>query len=163
MSTNIKKVNTKTDERADKLKLFSIGSVVILAAIILLANFLFDKIFGQALTFDFSAYSSNTISDVTQNYLDSLPEGTNIRIVGLFNRPENVAGTEYQYIAPLLDDYVKKSDGKVTLEYIDPTERPSIIKSLDPTNSYDLASKTGAYVLQYNGRIKLITPLDCYV
>lgn len=107
MSKEIIKDNNQTDERADKLKLFSIFSVVLLAAIILLVNFLFDKVLGKPLTFDFSDSFNNTISSETQEYLDSLPEGTNIKIVGLFNRPDNVASTEYQYIIPLLDDYVR--------------------------------------------------------
>ena len=162
MSKEINKDNNQTDTRADKLKLFSIGSVILLAAIILLVNFLFDKVLGQPLTFDFSDSFNNSISAETQEYIDSLPEGTNIKIVGLFNRPDNVASTEYQYIIPLLDDYVKKSGGKITLEYVDPTEHPTIINTLDPNNAYDLASKTGCFVVSYNGRIKVIEPIDCY-
>ena len=162
MSKEIIKDNNQTDTRADKLKLFSIGSVVLLAAIILLVNFLFDKVLGKPLTFDFSDSFNNTISAETQQYLDSLPADTNIKIVGLFNRPDNVASTEYQYIIPLLDDYVKKSGGKITLEYIDPTEQPTIINTLDPTNSYDLGNKAGCFVVSYNGRIKVIEPIDCY-
>ena len=75
---------------------------------------------------------------------------------------DNVASTEYQYIIPLLDDYVKKSGGRITLEYVDPTEQPTIINSLDPNNAYDLASKSGCFVVSYNGRLKVIEPIDCY-
>ena len=132
MSKEIIKDNSQNDNRAEKLKLYSIGSVVLLALIILLVNFLFDKIFGKALTFDFSDYSQNSISQESVDYLDSLPADTRIRIVGLFNRPDNGSDTKYQYIIPLLDDYVKESDGKVTVEYIDPTEHPSIIASASP-------------------------------
>lgn len=154
--------NKQTDTRSDKLKLFSIGSVVLLAAIVILGNFLFDKIFGNALTFDFSDTAQNSITQPTEEYLNGLPQDAKIRVVGLFNRPDNVAGTYYQCIVPLLDDYVKKSGGRVSVEYVNPTEQPSIISSLDPMNSYDLASKEGCYVVQYNGRIKIIEPLDCY-
>jgi len=154
--------NNQTDNRADKLKLYSIGSVVLLIAIIILVNFLFDKVLGKALTFDFSDSAQNTISQVSVDYLDSLPEGTHIRVVGLFNRPEKVASSRYQYIIPLLDDYVKKSDGKVTVEYINPTEHPSVISELDPNNSYDLASCTDSFVVEYNGKIKVISAIDCY-
>jgi hypothetical protein len=162
MSKDIKNDNIQKDSRSDKLKLFSIGSVVIFALIIVFGNFLFDKLLGNALTFDFSDTNSHTVSKLTEDYLKGLPQDTHIRVVGLFNRPENVTGTYYQYIIPILDDYAKKSDGKVTVEYVDPTEQPSIITSLDPDNAYDLSSNSGNIVVEYNGRIKIITPLDCY-
>ena len=47
---------------------------------------LFDKIFGKALTFDFSDSAQNSISQESIDYLNSLPEGTTIRVIGLFNR-----------------------------------------------------------------------------
>lgn len=162
MSKEFIKDNTQNDTRSDKLKLYSIGSVVLLALIILLVNFLFDKIFGKALTFDFSDTAQNSISQESIDYLNSLPDGTNIRVIGLFNRPDNVSNTKYQYIVPLLDDYVKESDGKVTVEYIDPNEHPSIIQELDPTNSFDLASNSENFVVSYNGKIRMIAPIDCY-
>lgn len=162
MSNKSAQKNKQTDNRADKLKLYSIGSVVILIGIIVFMNILFDGIFGKALTFDFSDFGQNSISEPTQEFIDSLPADTHIRVVGLFSRPENVSGTPYQYIIPLLDDYVKNSDGKITVEYVDMTENPGIISQLDPSNSYDLASNADNFVIEYNGRIKIITPIDCY-
>ena len=162
MSKKTVKQNNQTDDRAHKLKLYSIGSIVLLIGIILFVNILFDGILGKALTFDFSDYGQNSISQESQVFIDSLSPDTHIRIVGLFNRPDNVSGTPYQYIIPLLDDYVKKSDGKITVEYCDLTENPGIISQLDPSNSYDLASNADNFVVEYNGRIKIITPIDCY-
>ena len=150
------------DDRAHKLKIYSIGSVVLLIGIVLLTNILFDGIFGKVLTFDFSDYGQNSISEESQTFIDSLSPDTHVRIIGLFNRPDNVSGTPYQYIIPLLDDYERKSDGKITVEYYDLTENPTIINQLDPLNSYDLASNEDNFVVEYNGKIKIITPLDCY-
>lgn len=161
-NTRENNTNAQSDDRAGKLKLYSIGSVVLLIAIVLLSNILFDGIFGKALTFDFSDYNQNTISQESVDFLNSLSPDTHIRIVGLFERPDNVAETAYQCIIPLLDDYVKKSDGKITVEYVNMTEQPSIISQLDPSNSYDLSSKANSYVIQYNGRIKIVDPYDCY-
>ena len=118
MSKQIKTETKKSDNRADKLKLYSIGSVVLLIAIILLVNFLFDRMFGNALTFDFSDAGQNSLSQESIDFIDSLPEGTAIRVVGLFSRPDEVDSTPYQYIIPLLDDYVRKSDGKIIVEYL---------------------------------------------
>ena len=154
--------NKQNDDRAHKLKIYSIGSVVLLIGIVLVTNILFDGIFGKVLTFDFSDYGQNSISEESQIFLDSLSPDTHVRIIGLFDRPDTVSGTPYQYIIPLLDDYVKKSDGKITVEYYDLTKNPSIINQIDPSNSYDLASNADNFVVEYNGRIKIITPLDCY-
>ena len=162
MNKEIVNENKNNDSRADKLKKYSLASVLLLAAIIILGNILLDKVLGKALTFDFSYSSQNSISQTSVDYLDSLSPDTHIRIVGLFNRPSNVEGTIYQYIIPLLDDYVKKGDGKVSVEYIDPNEKPSIISELDPDNSFDLASQTESFVVYYNGRIRIISPIDCY-
>lgn len=162
MSKHNSKQIKHSDNRADKLKLYSVGSIVILIGIILFANILFDAVFGKALTFDFSDTNQNSISQESVNYLDSLSPDSHFRIVGLFNRPDNVSGTPYQYIVPLLDDYARKSDGRISVEYVDMNENPGIINQLDPSNSYDLSSNAGNFVIEYNGNIKIITPLDCY-
>ena len=76
--SNVK--NPQSDDRSGKLKLYSIGSVVILIAIVLLVNVLFDKILGKALTFDFSDALANSISQESIDYINGLPQDTNIRI-----------------------------------------------------------------------------------
>ena len=150
------------NERAHQLKVYAIGSVLILLAIVLFANILVDKVFGKFLTFDFSIERVNVISKTSEQFLDSLPQDTRIRIVGLFERPESFYETKYQNIVPLLDDYVRKSNGKVTVEYIDMQKNPAIIQQLDPTNSYDLKTLSGWYVVSYNGKIDVIDPISCY-
>ena len=154
--------NNHQDIRSKKLRQYSIGSVILLVCIVLVVNFLLDKIFGKSLTFDFSDYNQNSISQESEDYLKSLSSDTKIRVVGLFDRPENVSGTPYQYILPLLDDYVRKSDGKVTVEYVNPLTHPTIISELDPANAHDLSSNTDSFVVEYNGKIKVISPIDCY-
>lgn len=163
MDKTINSENIKhQDIRSHKLKQYSIGSVILLVCIVIVVNFLLDRIFGKALTFDFSDYNQNSISKETEDYLDSLPADTRIRIIAFFDRPDNVSGTPYQYILPLLDDYVRKSDGKVSVEYINPLTHPTIISELDPANAHDLASHTDSMVVEYNGKIKVISPIDCY-
>lgn len=163
MNKTVSKINKpQNDERSGKLKLYSIGSVIILIAIVIIVNVLFDKILGKALTFDFSDALSNTISQESIDYINGLPQDTKIRIVGLFDKPADVSGTEYQYICPLLDDYVKNSKGKITVEYINPNNQPTIISQLDPNNSFNLSSQSGNFVVKYNDKIKIINPYDCY-
>ena len=163
MNKTVSNINKpQNDERSGKLKLYSIGSVIILIAIVIIVNVLFDKILGKALTFDFSDALSNTISQESIDYINGLPQDTKIRIVGLFDKPADVSGTEYQYICPLLDDYVKNSKGKITVEYINPNNQPTIISQLDPNNSFNLSSQSGNFVVKYNDKIKIINPYDCY-
>ena len=144
------------------MKIYSVGSVLILLLIILFLNILLDKMLGRKFTFDLSVAHCNTISDESVKYLDSLPQGTNIRIVGLFEEPESITGTRYQYIIPMLKDYVRKSNGKVTLEFVDLKMNPGIISELDPNGSFDLKNLSGHFVVSYNGKIDVIDPVSCY-
>lgn len=164
--TDSSEMKAKTDVRAGKLKLFSISSFIILLVIVLAINIIFglkinNTSLGDYLTFDMTATGQNSVSSVTVDYLHSLPADTHIRIVGLMDKPTNLKDTPYEYIVPLLDDYVAVSEGRITVEYINPTKYPSIISELDPEGVYDLANTTG-YVIYNNGRIIKINPVDCF-
>ena len=162
MSKVVSTENKKTDSRSDKIKLYSIGAVIILIGILVIVNVLFEKILGRALTFDFSDSLSNSLSQESIDYLDSLPADTKIQITGLFEKPANVSGTRYQYIIPLLEDYVRYGKGKVTVDYVDAQTHPNIIAQLDPTNSFDLSNNLESFVIKYNDKIKVVSPYDCY-
>lgn len=159
----------KTDSRAGKLKLFSISSFIILLITVLAINIIFglkinNTSIDDYLTYDMTATGQNSVSDITIAYLNTLPADANIRIVGLFDRPVNLKDTPYEYIVPLLDDYVSVANGRISVEYIDPTKYPSIINELDPNGVYDLANSTDTkrYVVYYNGNIIMIDPIDCF-
>lgn len=162
MKFKVQSSKKNSDERINRIKLYSVGAVILLIAILILANFLFDKLLGSALTFDFSDSLQNSISQESIDYIDSLPADSKIQIVGLFDRPGNVSGTAYQYIIPLLDDYEKNSKGKITVDYIDPNLHPDILSQLDPSNSYDLNSHLDSFVIKYNDKIKIVDPVSCY-
>ena len=149
------------DKRALSLKLFSIFSVIILVVIAIVFNILFESILGDKLKIDFTATSQNTITQQTQDYIDSLPDDTYIQIVGLLDRPSNDT-FGYSYIVPLLDDYVAKSNGKISVEYKNPESYPSIYKELDPDNVYNLTTLTGQYVIKVGNRIQTVSPMDCF-
>lgn len=150
----------KRDQRNLNLKLFSIGSIVLLIAIVLVVNIIFDSLIGDKLTFDFSSTGQNSITSVSEDYIKSLPSDTDIRIVGLFDEPTDLTGSPLEYMVPLLNDYQAKSGGRITVEYINPTTHPSIMQELDPNGLYDL--KADIYAVEYNGKIKTIVPLDCF-
>lgn len=148
------------DKRNISLKWVSIGSVVILISIVLLVDVLFDAILGDKFVFDMSSTGQHTISQPTQDFLNSLPSETRIRIVGLFEKPDSITGSTLEYVCPLLDDYEAKSDGKVTVEYIDPAVHPGIIAELDPEGVNGLEANT--YAVYYNGNITTISAYDCF-
>ena len=77
----------QNDDRAHKLKIYSIGSIVLLIGIVLVTNILFDGIFGKILTFDFSDYGQNSISEESETFIDSLSPDTHVRIIGLLTGP----------------------------------------------------------------------------
>lgn len=155
-----KKQKVVSDKRNINLKWFSIGSVIILVAIILVFNILFDSILGKTLSFDLSATGQNAISQVTEDYINSLPADAKIRVVGLFDEPSNIKDTYYEYIIPLLENYQSKSNGRISVEYINPESYPAIINELDPQGMFDL--KSGTYAVAYNGRVISINPIDCF-
>nr|MCR4689508.1 GldG family protein [Saccharofermentans sp.] len=154
------KNKVKTDNRAKTLRFFSIWSVIILIVIVLLANILFDGLLGKALTFDFSMSGNNSISQESVDFINTLPQDAKIRIIGLLDKPENLANSPYQYIVPLLDDYQAKSGGRISVEYINPDVYPSIITQLDPQGVNDLTA--GNFVVAYNDKLKVISPYDCF-
>lgn len=149
------------DKRATILKMFFWGSVVLLLAILLVANILFDNMLGSFFTFDFSSTSQNSITSVTEEYLSTLPSDANIQIVGLMDRPTNLENSPYEYIVPLLDDLQSKSGGRIEVRYMNPQTYPTIISELDSTGIYDLEANT--YVVKYNDRCITINPVfDCF-
>ena len=163
---NKKELKAQTDVRAGKLKLFSVSSFIILLVIVLAVNIIFglkinNTSIDDYLTFDMSATGQNSVSEITTSYIRSLPSDTEIRIVGLFNRPTNLKDTPYEYLVPLLDDYESVSEGRITVEYLDPTTYPSIITELDPSGAYNLSSFSG-YVVWSGGKLVEIAPVDCF-
>lgn len=150
----------RIDDRIKQLKVFSIASVVIIVAIILVVNILFDNLLGSVLSFDFSFSGQNTISETSESFINSLPDNETIRIVGLMDKPTEIKKTPFEYICPLLDDYVLKSNGRIVLDYVNPSIYPSILAELDPTGLHGLQS--GTFVVKKGEALQIINPLDCF-
>ncbi len=148
------------DKRQVSLKMYSIGTVLILLVIVIVANILVENLLGQYMSFDFSVAGQNSISETTVDFLDSLPDDVNVRIVGLMDKPENYNNSPMRYIVPLLDDYVKHGKGKISVEYVNPQTYPSILRELDANNVYDL--KNDQYAICYQGKILVVEPYDCF-
>lgn len=153
------------DKRQFYLKLFSMGSVLIMVLIVILSNVLLDKMLGNSLMFDFTKSGINSISQNTIDILHKLPDDAKIRIIGLMNEPDPnsqdpISIAVDQYFKPVLDKYISESGGKVTVEYINPNIDPSIINELDPNNANNIAAGS-CFVVSYNDKISVVYPYDC--
>ena len=153
------------DKRQFYLKMFSMGSVLIMVLIVILSNVLLDKLLGKSLMFDFTTSGINSISKSTEDILHSLPGDAKIRIIGLMEEPDSnssdpLSSAVYKYFMPVLDRYKSESDGKVTVEYINPNVDPSIVWELDPNNANNIAAGS-CFVVSYNDKISVIDPNDC--
>ena len=113
MSNNKKKdkKNEPKDSRQSSLKLYSIGTVVILLVIVLVANILIENVLGKHMSFDFSLAGQNSVSQTTIDFLESLPADSNIRIVGLMDRPENLNNSPHPPLLslPLFAFFLRRS------------------------------------------------------
>lgn len=148
------------NQRAKSLKIFSISSVILVLAIVLVLNILLSMTLDGALTFDMTESSKNSISKQTQEYIDSIPSDTKVRIVGLMDRPEDYEGTPYEYFVPMLDDMASKSSGKISVEYYNPDVYPQIMKELDPNGLANLSKEL--YCVKSGDKIRTVDPYDCF-
>ena len=161
MSSNKKSANKSSgDNRQKYLKLYSVGTVLILLVIVFASNILFENILGKHLTFDLSLSNQNSLTKESSDFIASLPADANFRIVGLMDKPTSLNNSPMRYIVPLLDDYASKSNGRISVEYVNPETYPSILRELDPQNIYDLSSDK--FAVCYQGRIITVEPYDCF-
>ncbi len=165
MSSNKNPKKFQIDKRASDLKLFSVGSVAVLFAILLVLNILLYATLNEKLSFDTSSTSQNSISDASMEYINSLPADKKIRIVGLFDKPSSIKDTQYEYILPMLANLEDESKGRVSVEYINPNTHPSIINELDPNGVTDIRSglSSPTYAVYCDGKVKLVDAImDCF-
>lgn len=163
MSDNKKNKKIVSDKRAANLKLFSIGSVVILFLILLAVNIFLYVALDDKLSFDMSASSKYTLSKEAKEKINEIPSDKKVRIVGLFEEPESIESTPYEYIVPWLSKLEDEADGTIEVSYVDPTTHPGIITELDPNQTTDILSNIGAYAVYCDGKIRFIDPqYDCF-
>ncbi|MBN1891716.1 MAG: GldG family protein [Clostridiales bacterium] len=144
------------DRRSASLKRYAIGSVILLIGIIIVFNMIVGLLVRD-FKIDFSATKMTSLSDETRKVLSEL--SSDVEIVGLFEKPENLQNSVYQPFIPILEEYQAVSGGKVSVSYHDPTSSPSVVFSLDPTGSTQFSE--GTYVIRSNDRISVIDPYTC--
>ncbi len=121
------------DKRNRSLKRVSIISTILFIVVVLAFNILFDSLLGKKLQWDWSTGELYSIGDVSKGILNNLK--LDVQIIGLFDKTNDTVYTDFR---KLLDDYAAKSNGRITLRYVDPDANPAILTEIDPDGYLDL-------------------------
>lgn len=154
---NRKVVRRSVDKRNKSLKMISVVGTIIFMVILLVFNIVFDKLLSKELKWDWSTQERYSIGDISKGIIGSL--STNIEIIGLFDKETD---QNFSSIQPMIDEYVKYSNGKITVRYVDPDTTPAIIKELDPEGLLDLSSNSFAVYCKATKKVKNLTYGNIY-
>ncbi len=128
------------DKRSRNLKRISIASTILFIILILVFNIVFDSVLGQKLKWDWTPGGQYSIGDVSIEILRDLDKP--VEVVGLFD--PNI-DTRFQQVSRMLDDYVSRSNGMMSVRYVDPDRTPAILLDIDPEGF--LKPETGTFVV----------------
>lgn len=145
------------DKRNKSLKMISVSSAILFIAIVIIFNLVFESLLGTQLKWDWSQTDMFSVGDVTTELVGKLDK--DIRIVGLY---EKGSVSEFKDVEILLDEYVKLSNGKITVQYIDPVKTPSILKQLDPEDLLKPVQGTFVVRCESKNKSKVITTANIY-
>ncbi len=153
------KADKKVDKRNTNLRNFSLIATVLFITIILIFNLVFDNMLGDRLKWDWTADKLYSIGDVSEEIIGSLEH--DIEIIGLFAKDSQYY-SYYEGLIPMLDEYVSKSNGRISLSFIDPDIDPTLLKRIDPENL--AAPEAGSFVVysEATGKLKNLVNTDIY-
>lgn len=123
----VSKKGRQVDKRNKSLKAISITSTILFIALLLVFNIVFDSLLGQTLKWDWTTGGQYSIGDVSTEILKGMDKP--VEIIGLFDAN---ADTRFQQVQLMLEDYVARSNGKVSVRYVDPDRTPAILLEIDP-------------------------------
>ena len=145
------------DKRNRNLKTVSIASTVLFLAVLLVFNILFDNLLGKTLKWDWTTGSQYSIGDVSKKTLGSMTQ--DVEIVGLFDENKDA---NYKNILPMLEEYTKYGNGKVTVRYVDPDRTPAILTELDPEGYLKPKADTFVVTCKATGKSKNVAYNDIF-
>lgn len=154
-----KKANQpQVDIRNKKLKRFSALSIVLAIAIVILLNLFLETAVADKLSFDLTSNQLMSVGEVSEELLQKLDQ--DVRMVVLAD--EASYESSYSFMPALLREYVDKSNGRVSLEYVNPVTVPTIYDDLDPNDLSNLSAGQLVITNPENGRIRSLTGTDFY-
>lgn len=156
-SAKAPKLVKPVDKRNKSLKMISVSSAVLFIAIVIIFNVIFESFLGDSLKWDWTQTNMFSVGDVTKELVGKMEK--NIKIVGLYDKGTN---SSFKDIEVLLDEYVKMSKGKITVEYVNPVSTPSILTKVDPDGL--LKPEEGSFVVRCEDtkKGKVLTSADLF-
>lgn len=146
-----------SDKRNRNLKTISVASTILFIVILLVFNVVFDSLLGDKLKWDWTPGGQYSIGDVSKEILAGMTQ--NVEIVGLF---DSAADSYYQQVQPMLDEYAKFSNGKLTVRYVNPDINPGILTELDPDDLLKPTADTFVVICKDTGKAKNVIYTDIY-
>lgn len=138
------------DKRAKSLRVFSIGSVLIAIAIVIVINLIFDSALGQRLSWDMTATKYNSIGDSSVEILSGLEK--DVEIVALAEETMYASSSD---IAMMLNDYEKHGNGRISVRYVDLQTSPLIKSELDPNEILEV--RAGDFIVKSGDKVRGIS------
>ena len=163
-SKEVKPVSAKkekkriSDKRAKSLKFFSVGSIFMGLALVIVINLLFDSTLGKKLSWDLTSTKLRSIGEESIELVSALEK--DVEIVGLFDYDNYQSNSSFVDFLSLLEDYGKHGGDRLTVRYVDPQVQPSIITELDPNRTLDIVG--GDFVVKSGNKVRLIKRSSCY-
>ncbi len=157
ISKHPKKVKRNVDKRNRSLKTISVVSTILFLVILLVFNIVFDKLLGARLKWDWSTGGQYSIGDITEGIIGDMAK--DVQIIGLFDKESDA---NYTKVQPMIEEYAKKSNNRITVRYVDPVKFPNIIKEVDPDGYLDLQENTFVVYCPETKKAKQLAYADIY-
>jgi len=110
--------------RTTETKTQAIVQIVVLAAVLVVANLLSQAFFGRA---DLTARKEYTVSDSTRRVLADLPDIVNITVYMSEDLPQHMTGLRTR-VEDLLDEYRAFGGERVRVSFVDPASDPELLR-----------------------------------
>ena len=138
-------------------KRFRAGSYAAFAAVIVIAiavavNLMASALPASVTQLDLTSDALYTLSDQTRRIVSTLDKDVNLYLLA-------VSGNEDSGVTRLLDRYAALSD-HISVEYVDPNERPTFL------NAYDLSTQqlyANSVIVECGEQFRLVSYTDIYV
>lgn len=155
-----KRGKPQVDKRNRTLRSFSVLSVIFVLVVLILGNVLLQVFVDDGLRFDWSANRVMSLGDTSAQLLEDLDR--DVEIIVLTTRDSFTTGSSAQlsFVPELLDEYVSKGGGHVSVEYVNTTVNPNIFTELDPDNVNNLKAGMVVVLNPETGRIRALNTSD---
>ncbi len=127
---------------------FSAVSILIVIAVLIFVNLIFEKINIQT---DLTKEGLYTITDDSKEALGKISEDVNIYVIA-------ETGQEDERVRELLDEYTKNSS-KISVQYINPYTNPEFVKGFSE-NGEEI--ENGSIIVKNDKKFKVIKPMELY-